>query len=381
MADLATRIFGTTIAPHNVIGETLRRATAGEVNTADLTARLGQPAPTTWEELHRDPLAVWVEEKFGLDKDDEGKLARQTPKKLSTAATELSELTGVDEKICTEQLRGLLLTGSQVRDTSGRPLFAFKLHQFIGKGDTVYTTLESPTDRYLTTQYQRSAPTGQKGRPLFPLAFCRECGQDFLVVNLDKAGRSSAHARSTTPVEQAEATGLMYLSDGDWPSPTDPTLLNRIPEDLGDRRRRQPHLRQGASELLTGPLPRRSVRHDHRRRRRRPAGRLLRTSRLLPIMQDQLRGVPSSRSSPAWPAWAPRAGPARSRCSPSQSCASSGTKPTSTTTPGSSWPSPTTGRTPACRPAYFNDFVLVGLVRSALHRAAKRGRSATPTIR
>jgi hypothetical protein len=232
VADLATRIFGTTIAPHNVIGETLRRATAGEVNTTALTARLGQPAPTTWEELHRDPLAVWVEETFGLDKDDEGKLARQTPKKLSAAATELCELTGIDEKICTEQLRGLLLTGSRVRDLSGRPLFAFKLHQFIGKGDTVYTTLESPADRYLTTQYQRSAPTGEKGRPLFPLAFCRECGQDFLVVNLDKGGEKfSPRPLNDTRGEQAEATGLMYLSDGDWPNPTDPALLDRIPDD------------------------------------------------------------------------------------------------------------------------------------------------------
>jgi ATP-dependent helicase YprA (DUF1998 family) len=232
VADLATRIFGTAMAPHNVIGETLRRATAGEVDTAALTARLGQPAPTTWDELHRDPLAVWVEEKFGLDKDDEGKLARQSPKKLSTAATELNQLTGVPEDTCTEQLRGLLLTGSKVRDPGGRPLFAFKLHQFIGKGDTVYTTLESAATRYLTTHYQRSAPTGEKGRPLFPLAFCRECGQDFLVVNLDKSGEKfSPRPLSDTRGEQAEATGLLYLSDGEWPAPTDPALLDRIPDD------------------------------------------------------------------------------------------------------------------------------------------------------
>ena len=91
-------------------------------------------------------------------------------------------------------------------------MFAFKLHQFIGKGDTVYTTLEPPTTRYLTTQYQRSAPEGQKGRPLFPLAFCRECGQDFLVVNLEK-GREKFSPRTLndTRGEHAEATGLLFL--------------------------------------------------------------------------------------------------------------------------------------------------------------------------
>lgn len=232
VADLATRIFGTSVAPHNVIGETLRRATAGEVSTAALTARLNSPTPATWERLHRDPLAIWVEEKFGLDKDDEGRLARQLPKKLSTAVTELNQLTGVDEDTCREQLRALLLTGSKVRDPGGRPLFAFKLHQFIGKGDTVYTTLEPPASRYLTTHYQRSAPTGEKGRPLFPLAFCRECGQDFLVVNLDKGGEKfSPRPLNDTRGEQAEATGLLYLSDGDWPVPTDPALLDRVPDD------------------------------------------------------------------------------------------------------------------------------------------------------
>ncbi len=232
VADLATRIFGTIVAPQNVIGETLRRATEGEVDTAALTARLNQPTPNTWEELHRDPLAVWVEEKFGLDKDDEGRLARQTPKKISAAATELHELTGVDEATCSEQLRSLLLTGSRVRDPGGRPLFAFKLHQFIGKGDTVYTTLESAATRYLTTQYQRSAPEGERGRPLFPLAFCRECGQDFLVVNLDKGGEKfSPRPLNDTRGEQAEATGLLYLCEEDWPAPTNPALLDRIPDD------------------------------------------------------------------------------------------------------------------------------------------------------
>lgn len=232
VAALATKIFGTSITPSNVIGESLRRATDGEFDTAALTARLSQPVPTTWEQLHRDPLAVWVETKFGLAQDDEGKLARQSPRRLSTAVTELNQLTGVAEDTCREQLRNLLLTGSQVRDPGGRPLFAFKLHQFIGKGDTVYTTLNPPASRYLTTQYQRSAPEEPLGRPLFPLAFCRECGQDFLVVNRDKGGEKfSPRPLNDTRGEQAEATGLLYLCDGDWPSATDPALLDRIPDD------------------------------------------------------------------------------------------------------------------------------------------------------
>ncbi len=232
VAELATRIFGTPIEATNIIAETLRRATVGVTGQSELATSLKAEIPTGWEALHKHPLAVWVEEKFGLKTDDEGQLARQDPRRLTEAVTELHKYTEVAEAVCRTKLRDLLLTGSKVRDAAGRSLFAFKLHQFIGKGDTVYTTLESPTARYLTTQYQRSAPQGQKGRPLFPLAFCRECGQDFLVVNLDK-GREKFSPRilNDSRSEPAEATGLLLLPNGAWPEPTDPAVFDLVPED------------------------------------------------------------------------------------------------------------------------------------------------------
>ncbi|CAG7637144.1 DEAD/DEAH box helicase [Rhodococcus opacus] len=232
VAELATRIFGTEIPAENIIGETLRRATAGETDPEALRSRLQAETPSNWEALHSDPLAIWTEQTFGLRKDDEGRLARQLPTRLRTAADTLAEQTGVDREICEDKLRQLLLAGSRVRDRQGRPLFAFKLHQFIGKGDTAYATLERPEDRYLTTQYQRSSPVGQTGQPLFPLAFCRECGQDFLVVNLDKGGENfSPRILNGGRGEQAEATGLLLVTDQPWPSPNDPSLLELVPED------------------------------------------------------------------------------------------------------------------------------------------------------
>ena len=233
VAELATRIFGTPIAPNNVIGETLRRATTGDADTKALTARLGVPAPTTWQELQADPLAVWIEQTFGLEEDDEGRLARQAPRRLSEAVEKLKTQTGVDAQASEDRLRELLLAGSKVQDPHGRTLFAFKLHQFIGKGDTVYVTMESAQSRYLTTQYQRSAPTGPPGRSLFPLAFCRECGQDFLVVNLDQGGEKfTPRPLNDTQAEQPKATGLLYLTTADWPEVNDPALLDLLPDDF-----------------------------------------------------------------------------------------------------------------------------------------------------
>jgi ATP-dependent helicase YprA (DUF1998 family)/very-short-patch-repair endonuclease len=232
VAELATRIFGVGIPATNIVGETLRRATSGDADAAALRDRLAQPIATTWAELQSDPLAVWTEQHFGLKTDDEGKLARRPPSKLSDTAHKLHEETGVSEETCRARLQELLLSGSRVRDPQDRPLFAFKLHQFIGKGDTVYTTLETPEKRYLTTQYQRSAPNRPPGQPLFPLAFCRECGQDFLVVNLERGGEHfTPRTLHSDTSEQPAAEGLLFIADKPWPDPTDPSVLDLVPED------------------------------------------------------------------------------------------------------------------------------------------------------
>ena len=42
--------------------------------------------------------------------------------------------------------------------SEGRSIFAFRLHQFLSKGDTVYASLEPEADRYLTDRYQLRVP-------------------------------------------------------------------------------------------------------------------------------------------------------------------------------------------------------------------------------
>ena len=52
------------------------------------------------------------------------------------------------------------------------------------------------------------------------------------MVNLDKGGEKfSPRPLNDTRGEQAEATGLLFLTDGDWPAPTDPALLDLVPDD------------------------------------------------------------------------------------------------------------------------------------------------------
>ncbi|MCW2903190.1 MAG: box helicase, partial [Streptosporangiaceae bacterium] len=232
VAELATRLFGTPIPASNIVGESLRRATVGDTDADRLTARMTTAPPTGRDALQHDDLAIWIERTFGLREDDEGNLARQAPARLRDAAGQLAELTGVELATCDSALRETLLAGSRARDDDGRALFAFKLHQFIGKGDTAYVTLARPGQRYLTTHYQRSAPIEPPGQPLFPLAFCRECGQDYLVVNWEQRGeRFTPRVLNGGTGEPAEATGLLLITDAGWPDPSSEALLDLVPED------------------------------------------------------------------------------------------------------------------------------------------------------
>src|SRR5699024_3760936 len=105
VAEVATKIFGTPVRADNVITETLARATApGEVTVP--AERLRTPdAPRAYHDLYQAPLARWIESTFGLATDDDGRLVRQRPTTVETAAEELERATGVPSERCAEAIR------------------------------------------------------------------------------------------------------------------------------------------------------------------------------------------------------------------------------------------------------------------------------------
>ncbi len=181
-AQITSKIFGAEFKPENVIGETLQRFTEMETPPeASLRAvvKAGIHEGATWDDLIRNPLIGWIENAFGLREED-GQLFRRDPIKLKEGATRLAEATGLDQMLCEARLREAFAIGSHVTKTpNGLPLFAFKLHQFISQGGAVYATAELGERRYLTLEGQVYAPGEGGGKMLFPLVFCRECGQEY----------------------------------------------------------------------------------------------------------------------------------------------------------------------------------------------------------
>jgi superfamily II DNA/RNA helicase/very-short-patch-repair endonuclease len=236
VAKVATRLFGADVTPERVIGETLVRGTAElDPNPTDLAAATAPPAQPHAARGHKDfvedPLASWAESTFGLDVEEEtGRLIRRTPTTVTEAATRLAEITHLDEATTTTALRAILKEGSAVlQPDNGRPVFAFRLHQFVSKGDTVYVSLEPEDRRHITGSYQVSVPDHPE-KALLPLGFCRECGQEYLVVaKVNTGGDEVFVGRRDADASGGDAvTGYLYVST-DFPWPADPLVAGRLP--------------------------------------------------------------------------------------------------------------------------------------------------------
>jgi hypothetical protein len=193
IAEVGAQLFGMPVP--NVVDETLKRVAAVQTpqNQEELrTAIQATPPEPTLEAVTCHPLAAWVEETFGLQMED-GRLVRRPPIAFSEGLKILVEKTGLDENLCLERLKAVLDAGNAAQLHSGEPVFAFRLHQFMASGSSVYTTLESPGERYLTTagHYVVPGDEGQEEKVLFPLAFCRECGQEHYLASLVSEGATT----------------------------------------------------------------------------------------------------------------------------------------------------------------------------------------------
>jgi superfamily II DNA/RNA helicase/very-short-patch-repair endonuclease len=200
VASVASRLFGAEVRPEHVITETLQRVTddAAATDGAALATAIvaGVPSSASTEELRRHPVAAWLETNLGLAREDgrpDGRWVRTSnPKTLREASEMLAAASGRSEAECHDHIRKLLLLAYRTPRPDGRPLLAFRLHQFVAGAGDVFTTLEAPGARYLTLNGQQFQP-GADRKPLFTAVFCRACGQEYLPVWATVSERRPIH--------------------------------------------------------------------------------------------------------------------------------------------------------------------------------------------
>ncbi len=278
VAGMATRIFGCEVLPEHVVGESLVRVTPElDEATPEFRLRLTErvrafdpEAEVDFEAFRRDPLSIWLESTLGVTRR-EGRLVRARPRQIAgeaeSAAHFLHELTGIDEERCVTVIQQGLLAGYEkvLNPATGRAPFAFRLHQFISKGDTVYATVEQEPQRSITLQYQQFAPGGRE-RILLPLVFCRECGQEYYTVRWqdeesfvtrelqDQLRYTPDGAKKRASGQRSGLPGFLYVDrDDQWPRERD-GIEERLPDEWKETRNGKVRLKQ-SNKKNNMPIP------------------------------------------------------------------------------------------------------------------------------
>lgn len=234
VARVSSVLFGSEVKTSSVIGETLRRATP-DVDPADprLAERISDPScqpPDDYAAFVSDPLSSWIESTFGVKRDEEtGRLVRTDPLSIVRAALLLSGQTHVPVGLCETAIVEALLAGYRCKHPeTGFPVFAFRLHQFISRGDTVHASLQSD-DRHITVHAQQYVP-GDRSRILLPLVFCRECGQEYYCVRSRDGVFEPRPLGDRGDDRDSEAGFLYHSTEAPWPD-TEEGVKGRLPDD------------------------------------------------------------------------------------------------------------------------------------------------------
>ena len=252
VAEFASKLFGVEVKPENVVEESLQRITSAPDSPSDEDLREAVHAslPVTREQVLNNPLPAWIEFTFGLQQEPDGRFRRGTPLSLADGTNKLAEITGIGAQTCEDRLREMFLVGSQLKLPDGNPLFAFKLHQFIAQGRTVYATIEPISERYLDLEGQYYAPGDGNERVLFPLLFCRLCGQDYYVVLKDEENkRVSPYDRESEALAEGAIKGG-YLIVPHEDSETEWTAEHLPPEWMGRNGKVKRNYRQHVPQPL-----------------------------------------------------------------------------------------------------------------------------------
>jgi Lhr-like helicase len=213
VARVASLLFGAEITPESIITESLERATDVTRNAISVRPDLRAAVESdldpnlTDEQLAEHPLAIWIELAIGLD--DRKELKRRKPMTLEEAAKQLAEESGVDQDRCRAQLRNLLICMSLPAEQRGsqgtRAFLAFKLHRFISGARNVYSTLH-PQRRTVTLDGQLFLPGDEDAR-LYSTFFCRNCGQEFHPVTLNKGPTNRFLPRLIDSIPEEDSDG------------------------------------------------------------------------------------------------------------------------------------------------------------------------------
>ena len=273
IASVASRLFGAEVKADSIIGETLTRESPElDFSAPQIISQLREDVartkdfPTVYADFIQTPIASWLENCFGLTRESgTDRLVRAQPRPIQGAkgaAQQLGTMLGLDGNECEAAIERWLLAGCncQPHPETQRQPFAFRLHQFISRGDAVFASLEDNHCRHLSISGQQFVPNSDRKKILLPLAFCRECGAEYYSVwkSTDVGtGRVQFRTRDLNDRvdDPAEGEAGFLYRDPEKLWPDDPVeLVQRLPDDWLEEHRGRQRVRSKLRDEVPQPV-------------------------------------------------------------------------------------------------------------------------------
>ncbi|MFN3725243.1 MAG: DEAD/DEAH box helicase [Allosphingosinicella sp.] len=217
VSSVGTTLFGSAVHQNDVITETLEqktRFTGGEaLLQAQLRKIIDAPSPMALGNLvlEDDALAHWIEVNIGLIPGET--LRRRPPMTLTDAAADLAKFTGAAADACRSAIEQYLIAMSAPEKDRGgpseEPFMAFKLHRFLSGAGHAHATFEAAGQRSVQLSGEKFDREKEQAR-LYPLFFCRECGQEVHSVSIDPFGTVLSRSIDITPQDTPDADGTLH---------------------------------------------------------------------------------------------------------------------------------------------------------------------------
>ena len=202
IASVASRLFGATVDPSRVIGETLERSTTpigdegGFPKSLAAAASVPQPyGEGDFGTFRFDPIARWLEQSIGLTTKD-GELVRAEPRQIGGEEGSLRRWPRRLASTFQRPWRPFARPSSRDQPSSThRPGAQCSPSGFISSSPVARMSLprRNPSPIDTSRSSSSSIVPGDRDRRLLPLSFCRQCGQDYYLVERT-VGHDGEHA-------------------------------------------------------------------------------------------------------------------------------------------------------------------------------------------
>lgn len=234
VAKVASKLFGKTFTPDQIVNETLARSLDTKSTTSSreaLSHAIADKSGLSGEEdvLKSNAVAIWLENTIALEMRD-GYLVRGKPREFDKIAEALGDASGCPTDDCRNYLQGLLqwisVINKQLQDSGRRyTLLPFKLHQFISQTGSVYTTLDQDENRFITLEPGVYRVDDGSKKPIYPSVFSRASGHAFICVSKQGNRLEPREFRVSSDDDQDATDGYLIIGDDLWDPLGDLELL------------------------------------------------------------------------------------------------------------------------------------------------------------